>query len=102
MQYGAPARFNITPEQFAIIAQGGSLPQEHIESLLAGNAAAPAEGVTTIAAPSEPATTNAAPTATTIVNADVQPAVAEAKKEKKSSKTSSKKLSSTKKAKGCC
>merc|ERR1712187_150319 len=45
IQYGAPAapgRFNITPEQFQIIAQGGSLPQEHLQSLLAGNAPAPA------------------------------------------------------------
>merc|ERR1711879_69828 len=78
MQYGAPiqygvpfqpgaaARFNITPEQFAIIAQGGSLPQEHLQSLLAGSAPAPAEAITTIAAPETAVASNTdAATATT-------------------------------------
>merc|ERR1719188_532896 len=50
-QSGAAARFNITPEQFAIIAQGGSLPQEQLQSMLASSAAGTAEAVTTIAAP---------------------------------------------------
>merc|ERR1711920_750896 len=89
-QSGAAARFNITPEQFAIIAQGGSLPQEQLQSLLASSALATAEAVTTIAAP------ETAAAATTEVTAT------EAKTEKKSSKKSSKKLSSQKKQKGCC
>merc|ERR1711972_459349 len=50
-QSGAAARFNITPEQFAIIAQGDSLPQEQLESLLASSVPATAGAATTIAAP---------------------------------------------------
>merc|ERR1712039_1061224 len=85
MQYAAPPRFNVTPEQFAVLAQGGSLPYEQMEKLLAGTAPSPAEAVTNIAIPETAATTDA-----------------EALKEKKPSKKSSKKLSSKKKAKGCC
>merc|ERR1711920_638691 len=75
MQYAAPPRFNVTPEQFAIIAQGGSLPYEQIEKMLAGNTPAPAEAVTTVAAPETAAA----------VNADADTNVAAGKKDKKSS-----------------
>merc|ERR1712113_1310075 len=94
LQYAAPPRFNVTPEQFAVLAQGGSLPYEQIEKLLAGTATEPTEAVTNIAIPEA-----AAAGSTELV---AEATAAETMKEKKASKKSSKKLSSKKKAKGCC
>merc|ERR1712187_113946 len=53
-----PTRFNISPEEFAQIAQGGNLSQERINELLSSEAGAPT------ALPV--ATTTTAPTATTV------------------------------------
>merc|ERR1712061_841591 len=55
-----PARFNISPEKFAILASGGSLSQEEINEMLSGEGSVAAPTMVTTAATTAAATTAAA------------------------------------------
>merc|ERR1712151_1221862 len=101
MQVGAPV-YNISPEQFATLAQGGTLSQEQINSMMGVPPAPVPEAVQPIQAPTEvTAAASAAPELG--ATGAVAPSTGKASSKKKSEKSSKKKLSAKKKQnKGCC
>merc|ERR1719373_1218236 len=87
VQY-APPVFNISPDQFALLMQGGSLSQAEIDAMLSGSTPpAVAEAPVAEASAAEPSSAGVA-----------APSAAASKK----ASSKKKKLASKKKSKGCC
>merc|ERR1712060_1044907 len=111
----APPVYNISPEQFATLSQGGTLSQEQINSMMGvapgvpqqpGGAVSTQSGSPAVAGPgAASAAPNSGSASGTASGTPPAPASADqaASKKKKSEKASKKKLDAKKKkSKGCC